>query len=70
MIEDLLVGVGRVCLLRCLDEIEVEMRRDGRGIVNGPWDGVAEIPDDALSARVEAARAEGEGVGARAEDVS
>ena len=69
MVEHLLVRVSRVLQLGSSDEVEVEVRRDGRGVVDGSRDGLAEIPDNASRAGVKAGSAEGEGFRACTENL-
>ena len=68
VVEDLLVGVRRVGLQGLSHEAEVEVRGDGRRIVDWPRGGAAQVPHDAPRALVKAGGAEGEGLGALVQD--
>ena len=68
VVKDLLVGVRRVSLQGLSHEAEVEVRGDGRRVIDRLRGVTAQIPHDAARALVKARGAQGERLGARVQD--
>jgi hypothetical protein len=68
VVKDFLVGVGRVCTQGFSHEGEVEVRGDGRRVIDWSRRSAAKVPHDAPCALIEAGRAEGKRLGTLVED--